>query len=438
MFISGSLPRGDSTTGRGRPRAPRRRGDVDRQLLAPVAVDLGDRHPAPVEEAGLHRVLGVVAVDDRHGGRRVGSTSRPPCGTRARRRARPRHPGQVHAGGRARAGVVAALAGEVLIERVAEQVACARRRSPRRSRRSAGRRTPAPAGTPGGPAWRRHRWPTTSGPAPSRGRRAACGSAVLAISAQNTCRRPPTSSPPSGQNQRLRIRSPVPGSNDVGAVAVPRWSSVKQAPCCTIAVLWANEVWSRRGGPAGVVDEGVLEQPQVAVAAERVDVLVVVADDRADALAEEGVERGRPRCRRRSRRRWPGDPPPSSATGRPPVRPAATGDGGRHRPGDDRRRRRRGGRRARVGAVAVAGRRNERRDVDVAATGAVVLVGAPGSASRTTAVVAVRPVARSSSWPSTAGWRGVAAPGGKRSARRDARRSRSSRAGRTPSSSPPR
>ena len=61
-----------------------------------------------------------------------------------------------------------------------------------------------------------------------------------------------------------------------------------------MAVLWANDAWSRRRGVPGVIDERVLEQPQPAVAAEVVDVLVVVPEDRTDALAEEGVEgRGR-------------------------------------------------------------------------------------------------------------------------------------------------
>ena len=63
------------------------------------------------------------------------------------------------------------------------------------------------------------------------------------------------------------------------------------------ALLHHRRVVGERGlverrGPAGVVDEGVLEQPQVAVAAERIDVLVVEAEDGTDALPEEGVERG--------------------------------------------------------------------------------------------------------------------------------------------------
>ncbi len=48
------------------------------------------------------------------------------------------------------------------------------------------------------------------------------------------------------------------------------------------------------GGDAWLVDERVLEQPQVAVATERVDVLVVESDDRPEPLAEEGVEGARP------------------------------------------------------------------------------------------------------------------------------------------------
>ncbi len=84
----------------------------------------------------------------------------------------------------------------------------------------------------------------------------------------------------------------MPGSNDVGAVARTAMEQ-REAP----ASLHHRRVVGERGlvergGPAGVVDEGVLEQPQVAVTAERVDVLVIVAEDGADALPEEGVERG--------------------------------------------------------------------------------------------------------------------------------------------------
>ncbi len=46
-----------------------------------------------------------------------------------------------------------------------------------------------------------------------------------------------------------------------------------------------------RGGRAGVVDEGVLEEPQVATASEVVDMLIVPAEDRSDTPCEERVQR---------------------------------------------------------------------------------------------------------------------------------------------------
>ena len=286
----------DPAPGDGRPRAPRVVGDVDRQVVAPVAVDLGDRDPAAVDEPRLHRVLGPVAVDDRHRRRRVG---RPPVGRAVRRSPRRAHraapgPGTSaspstgrrgsHPGGRG-SGRTSCRTGT-----------CGRRRWPRRSRRSGGRPTPAPAGTTSGPACPRRTSPATSAPAPSRARRAASGSAVLAISAQKTRRLPPLSSPPSGQNQRLRICSPVPGSNDCRR---RRRAPVEQREAAT--VLHHRRVVGERRlveprGVAGVVDERVLEQPQRPAAAQRVDVLVVEADDRADAVAEERVERGRRRA----------------------------------------------------------------------------------------------------------------------------------------------
>ena len=80
-----------------------------------------------------------------------------------------------------------------------------------------------------------------------------------------------------------------------------------------------------------------------------------------------------------------GDPTPSPATGRPPAR---QGDGGTacgDRPGDDRRRRRRGAG-ATGGGGGGASAERDGATIDVAGTGAVVLVGAPGAALPATAV----------------------------------------------------
>ena len=104
------------------PRAPRIGRDIDRQLPAPVAVHLGDRHPLAVQEPRLHRVLGPVALDDRHG---LGVVERPAVGRPVlghRAEAAQRHAGQPHRRRRVRADGEAALAHQVLFERVAEQV----------------------------------------------------------------------------------------------------------------------------------------------------------------------------------------------------------------------------------------------------------------------------------------------------------------------------
>ena len=212
MFISGSPPRGASgrRVDRG-PRPPRLLGDVDRQVVAPVPVDLRDRDPAPVEEPRLHRVLGVVPVDDRHRGTRVGDppVRRAELGRRAERATR--HPRQVHAPWPSTGRRGSRPGGRGSGRTSCRTGTCARRRSPRRTRRS--------GATPAAGAGRNDMRASVAGsyvashvrtgtqPSPSGGR----GSAVLAISAQKTASRPSATSPPSGQNQRLRICSPVPG-----------------------------------------------------------------------------------------------------------------------------------------------------------------------------------------------------------------------------------
>ena len=85
--------RRQATSRHGRPRPPRLLGDIDSELLGPVPVDLGDGDPLPTEVARLHRVLGVVAGEERHGGVRLGghpvavrysgAASKRPLGTRA-------------------------------------------------------------------------------------------------------------------------------------------------------------------------------------------------------------------------------------------------------------------------------------------------------------------------------------------------------------------
>ena len=141
MFINGSPPRGASARRDTVVHGPHgcSATSID-QLVAPVAVDLRGGHPLTAEEAGLHRVLGVVAGRGTAGGAGSATSRRRPVlrrdveparGTRAsdivvaehgqRRGTRP--------GGRG-SGRTCCRTGT-----------CGRRRWPRRSRRSARRRS---------------------------------------------------------------------------------------------------------------------------------------------------------------------------------------------------------------------------------------------------------------------------------------------------------
>ena len=296
---------------RRRPRPRRFGGDVDHQLVAPVPVDLRRRHPSSAQVARLHRVLGVEAIDDRHGAPGVAAPPRRRVVLGRGVEATSGHAGDVHLRRRARARPVPTLALEVLVERVAEEVGVlvvarhgeavhrldpgVRRRTERQpgQRRCVVRRQPRLRRHPPEPvgrAWVRrldhlhphHVQATVDRLAAERPEPAAeqrlTGAGL--------------------ERQRRGRRAPV--------------EQREAAPLLEHRRVVGEACLVEPGGVARVVDERVLEQPQVAVAAERVHVLVVVPDDRADAGAEELVERGGRRAggatgvgRQMTRRRHP-------------------------------------------------------------------------------------------------------------------------------------
>ena len=124
VFISGSLPRGcEPGVVDGCPRSPRIVGDVDHEVLAPVPVDLGRRHPLAVDmkrgcigfSAKKRDEIGTASM-------RFGDQPSAVRYSGRRRTAVQRHACQEHLGGRVRSVPEPSLADHVLLERVAEQV----------------------------------------------------------------------------------------------------------------------------------------------------------------------------------------------------------------------------------------------------------------------------------------------------------------------------
>ena len=301
----------------GGPRAPRVVGHVDLQLLAPVAVDLGGGDPLPVDVARLHRVLGPVATQERPRVRRVQGPADRRCGTRGRgpagRAARAPGTSRCRSAGRRRSRPRARGSARTCCR----TGRCTTRRWRRRSRRWALRRCSVPVrSSVASGCWGRT-WPARCGPGASRGRRRGRGRRGRAPSPPRTCaacRR--WSRRPSARTTCWCGFSPLPGSNDSGRVAVPRCSIVKHAPSWMSSRLCTKCDWSSRVADAGGVDERVLEEPCVAAAAERDDVLVVRADEWPDADREERIECGGAR-----------------AGGAPDVGAGVAGGGGGDRPG---------------------------------------------------------------------------------------------------------
>ena len=280
-----------------RPRPPRIRGDVDGDLLTPEAVLLRDGHPAPVDEAGLHRVLGPVPGVDGLG---LGRVLRP-AGARPVLRslveAAAGHAGEPHVGGRVRPVPEAALEGQVLLVGVAEQVAEA-----------------VVGGDGVAVEGRRLR---TRGRRAGGGDEAEAGQVVGVVGGQPGLDRVPRQPVPGGrlgavvdhlgpehpQHAPVQLAPewpPPAGEDDLAGTGLEgrrlgRGAAVEQGEAG--AGLQQGGVVGEAdaveaGGQARVVDERVLEQPQPPAGSERVDVLVVPAQHRTDALAEERGEVG--------------------------------------------------------------------------------------------------------------------------------------------------
>ena len=236
-----------------RPRPPRLGGDIDRELLAPVPVDLGDGGPLAADEPRLHRVLRPEPLHDRGRSGRVGAPAvggavlrrvpelacrargpgTSPSPSAGRSRSRPRAPGSARTCSRT--------------GRCAHPVWRWRTRTRGPRRRRALERTTTAAGSV-----RRTRR-STSARGASRDRRPG-----------PACTRRAASPPRTGRPGRRRARRPSARTRSRGSArpcrartssgrrSVPRWCSVKHAPSWTSATLWTNDAWSRRVAvPAG-------------------------------------------------------------------------------------------------------------------------------------------------------------------------------------------
>ena len=274
----------------GCPRSPRVVGDVDHEVLAPVSVDLGGRHPLPVHEA-----RGCIGFSAKNRDEMTTASLR--FGDQ---------PSAVRYSGRAYSCPRGTRASHILVAECGSlpeppRGSCSARTCCRtdtsrrcrwrpRSRRSAsrwgpGRRHPAPCasastgrtppGRPGSDANRAHRGIGSTG--------------SFTISTQYTQSWPIPISPPIGQYHFVRtLPVPSPTSNGSGLFGVPRCSSVKQLPVCISAALCTKRAGRGRHGPR-VVEERVLEQPEVAIVTHRIDVLVVPTQHRAEPRREELV-----------------------------------------------------------------------------------------------------------------------------------------------------
>ena len=310
------------------PRAPWAIGNVDRQLIAPVAVDSRRTHPLAGEIARLHRVLDEIPIDDRHG---VSGGARPPVGGAILgRRGQPsaRHPRQPHRRGRMWAIPEATLADHVLLEGVAEQVGvgviAARRVAVDRRHTTVGcqlerlahqrRRVVARQVRPDRMPPETERWVGVvrvldhldpEHPQPVVGAFA-------------------THRPPPRRSGRRATVSDLERSRRVGGAPMEQ----RETRLVLDERRVVHEIGRRqRGRGARVVDEGILEQPEIPATAERVDVLVIPAEHGSDTIGQEAVDlmgrragrasdvgadmttggdrcRRCPRWRRDRRRRW--------------------------------------------------------------------------------------------------------------------------------------
>ncbi len=288
-------PRLERMRGHGGPRSPRVGGHVQRELATPVAVDRRRCHPLTAEPTGLHRELGPVAGEEGFRCRGISAPSiRRPV---LRRIEQPStwDPCEEHLGAVVGTVPVATVTREILFEGVAEQVGVRRIAGDavavdrchtgvdRRSEVEPGHRRRVVRGEVGGdgvPA------EPVGGDRIDRVLRHLHPEHPQHAVVQLTAHRPEPAGERGGAVARLERLGPLRGTS----VEQPETVAVLHESC-VVHETGAVE----RGGSAGLVDERVLEQPQPAVAAEVVHVLVVPSEYGPDALGEEGVESGR-RC----------------------------------------------------------------------------------------------------------------------------------------------
>lgn len=272
-----------------RPRAPWVERNIHAEPVAPVAIGGGYGHPLAIHETWLHRKLRPVTLQDRCGCCRVGGPAL--CGAvlRLSQKLAPRNTRQVHPRSRVGAVPVSALTRQVLFEGVAEQigVGCITRNGVSVDRRHAGVRCGAK--THAGHRVRvvRSKPGLSWVPAETIRRRGVelvfdhlhpehLQATIVDLSAH----RP--------EPRRRRRPAAV-----LERLWVARRTSVQQSEAASFlhhsSIVHEARLAERRSR-ARLVDENVLEQPQISIAAERIDMLVVPAENRPDPAREESVE----------------------------------------------------------------------------------------------------------------------------------------------------
>ena len=275
----------------GRPRSPRIIGDVDRERLAPVSIDLRGRDPLPVQVARLHRVLRPVPLQDRLRSRRVVGPCVPGAIFQRRSELTLRHTCEPHVRTRVRSVCITAFALQVLFEGVAEHVGVV---GITRYCVAVDRGDTAvgccPEIEPG------ERLGVVDGePCACRMPSESVGRARLVAVLLHLCPKDVDLAA-----NRFATHRPEPRRNPVLAGAglerrrrLDR-SAVKESE--TRSVLHHRRVVIECGGAEArrgtrVIDEGVLKDPQVPAGAERIHVLVIHTDDGTHPVAEERVQR---------------------------------------------------------------------------------------------------------------------------------------------------
>ena len=284
------VPRRERSSLDRRPRPPRVACDVDLELVAPVAVDGGGRHPLPADEAGLHGELGPVARQERLRARRIRIPSFGAPVLRCAEQLTSWDAGQEHERRRVWAVEPSALTRHVLLEGVAEQVGV----------RRVARDGVAVDG--GGAAVRGATEIEASechgvvagdvrrdGMPPETVRRLGVERVLahLGPEDQESTSVDLASHRPEPGRQRGRPGSRLEGCRSLGR------ATVEQPEAGTLlhhrgVVDEVRPV--ERGRRAGLIEEGVLEQPQPTTSSEVVHVLVVPSEHGPDPLREVGVE----------------------------------------------------------------------------------------------------------------------------------------------------